>query len=173
MKPLLLSLFLIFFNNLSSSELFSVYEQLVVVNKYWASQEAPVSLKESHSQLSHTQLIQTHLILVEKTLRRKSTTHLTLKQRQKRTESLTNLKAYALKGKFPINLYHNKNTPYFIDNFGTACAVGQLIIESNHKQLALCVKAVNNFAYIENMDFPRLNNWAKQHGFTKDELMWI
>ena len=175
MKPTLLLFTIILFIPfyLAQAEEISLYNQLLTVNKYWAEQETTKSLKETYSSLKSTQLIQTHLLLVEKKLRNESTSHLTIHQARKRAKALNDLKKYALKGTFPINLHHSVATPYFIDDYGTNCAVGQLIFDSDHKALALKIKAANNFAYIEEMNFPSLNQWASEHGFTKKELMWI
>jgi hypothetical protein len=152
---------------------FTVKEQLEKINKYWIYNNCddPV-LKERTALKTEMKLIQTHLTLVEKHLRNK---HIILTETQKKNRllCLDILQEYSKRGVFPINLYHSSRTPYFIDNFGTACAVGQLIISTGHEDLAKNISRENNYEYIENLNYPELLTWADNYGFTLDELKWI
>ncbi|MBX2974270.1 MAG: T9SS type A sorting domain-containing protein, partial [Flavobacteriales bacterium] len=68
--------------------------------------------------------------------------------------------------------------PIFIDPHGTACAVGQLMIESGHRDLAERIDAAMETGYLaeiiadERFTAP-VSAWATEHGFTADELAWI
>jgi hypothetical protein len=152
----------------------TVQEQLENLNKYWENKniDDPV-LKERTPLTNDVSLIQMHLSLVEKTLRNKSVDDLSITQRQNRQSCLDILHNYWTKGVFPKNLYHNKRTPYFIDDFGTACAVGQLVISTGSADFAKKISNENNYGYIENMNAPELYTWANKYGFTIDELAWI
>jgi hypothetical protein len=154
----------------------TVQERLEDLNKYWIGTNfnEPI-LKERIPLTNDVSLIQMHLSLVEKTLRNKNCSSLTTEQKQHRQMSLDILHDYWVKGIFPKNLYHTKRTPYFIDKFGTACAVGQLIISTGHEELAKKIMNENNNAYLTdlNLKYPEIKEWADLFGFTIDELSWI
>ncbi len=80
-----------------------------------------------------------------------------------------------LRGSFPINTFHEKRTTYFIDIYGTAGAVGQLIIESGYRDFSTRISEEYNYDFIHqlNSKYPDLKVWALDHGFTLDELAWI
>ncbi|MBP6335335.1 MAG: T9SS type A sorting domain-containing protein [Bacteroidia bacterium] len=108
-------------------------------------------------------------------MRSRSTENLSDEQKAKRLECLNFLHEYKLNGVFPKNTFHKEPTPYFIDIFGTACAVGQLIIKSGYESFAKQVSVENNYAYIKELNklYPGLQTWADVHGFTLSELAWI
>jgi len=154
----------------------TLYEQLCGINKEWQTKDCKAPLYGTTPNFeSDEDLIQTHLKLVEQTLRQKDVSHLTKEARKMRFENLDVLKRYWQRGLFPKNLYHDKRTPYFIDDYGTACAVGFLVIESGHEAFASTIHQENNYAYIAevNQQFPMLKQWANTNGFTVDELAWI
>ena len=121
----------------------------------------------------HTDLISLHLDLVENELRENPPKNLTEKQLANREKGLDILKIYQQAGKFPINNHHNYTLPYFIDDFNTACAVGHIIRESGSTDLVHKIAKEDNYAFIEDMNFPELPNWANEMGFTVEELKWI
>jgi len=175
MKKIILSLFLI---NLSCSAFsistainFSAFQQLIELNKYWESQN--LSCDVERLPYSEKELIQLHLKMVNKVLRNKNISHLNNQQKQNRSNLLLELKKYEQKGTFPINTYHLDRTPYFIDDAGTACAVGQLIVKSGSKHLAESISEQFNYFYLEDMPQEELKNWAAAQGFTIEELKWI
>jgi hypothetical protein len=153
----------------------TVYEQLCELNKYWRHHEvaAPI-LRKRICFDEHTDLIQLHLRLVEEFLREQPMNELTAEQRTKRQEGLDILRTYWQAGKFPINNHHpGQIVPYFIDDFGTACAVGHIVRETGYEAFAEKVQQENNYAYIEDMDYPELTVWAEAYGFDEMELRWI
>lgn len=159
--------------NVYAQNIPTIREQLEELNKYWKQFHPANELLNDRTQLnSDVELIKTHLFLVESYLR-ENKLKLTEMQLQNRYLCLDVLKDYRENGVFPINLYHAKRTPYFIDNFGTACAVGQLIISTGHEELAKKISSENNYAYIENLNYPELIAWADNYGFSLDELKWI
>ena len=154
------------------------YEHLYHVNKQWIWGQSVYSNTEMDRTAvfaNDTKRIQAHLSLVEKALRKRSTTHLSPQQSANRLKMLEELNFYHQNGQFPSNHYHKQRMPYFIDNFGIACAVGYLIIESGYADLANTVKEEMNNGYIAEIDkrFPQLQAWADEYGFTMPELAWI
>ena len=88
-------------------------------------------------------------------------------------ELLDVLHDYWLAGRFPQNETHLVRTPVFIDAYGTFCAVGYLLEKGGGSELARSVAAQNNFVYLPDLASPALDDWAEEHGFTRDELAWI
>lgn len=154
----------------------TIQEQLEGLNKNWKDKnlDYPI-LRERIPLTDDVSLIQMHLTLVEKTLRNKKANNLSAEQKKNRIKCLDVLHTYSTNGVFPKNLYHSKRTPYFIDKFGTACAVGQLIISTGYGEFAKKVMEENNNAYISelNLKYSEINKWATEFGFTIDELAWI
>ncbi len=152
----------------------STYKQLCNLNKYWKQHDDYKDLLQSEEYFeSDRALIKLHLSLVENHLRTNYDPNLSLEQLNKRNEGLDILKAYWQNGIFPINTKHSYTVPYFIDDFNTACAVGHIMRESGAVEIVNMVKALDNYAYIEDMKFPELGEWAKEYGFTVEELKWI
>ena len=184
MKPFLLPLLSFFFyiyaqaninsSNPNSDSVHSIYEQLCGLNKYWLSHESyEPSLSDKVQFAEHEDLIQLHLKLVEQHLRQKDVSSLSASQQQNRTEALNVLKTYWQEKQFPKNTRHTSITPYFIDDFNTACAVGHLMRESGASQQAHWIAETMNNAYIEDMPLQELQQWADKMGFEVAELKWI
>ncbi len=51
--------------------------------------------------------------------------------------------------------------------------MGHLIIKTGHEALAKKIEKENNYAYIEDMNYPELLAWADEFGFEIEELKWI
>ena len=157
-------------------------QQLCSLNKYWGEIEATdQTIGSELSDLlanqdpiqNHEDLIQLHLQLVEKTLRSKNVDHLTAVQKQNRVDGLAILNNYWNAGLFPQNNHHSITIPYFIDDNNTACAVGHILRESGEIDFAHKISRENNYAFIEDMNYPELGIWADEMGFTVEELKWI
>lgn len=147
--------------------------ELKKLNKYWSNAIHLAKRLQIPENTSENELISIHLKAVIDSLDRVEVDHLTKRQFVKRKALLKALAAYASSGIFPINTNHAKRTPYFIDDFGTACAVGHLIIESGHRSLAEKISSEMNYAYLEDMNYPEIQEWATVHGFSLAELKWI
>lgn len=91
----------------------------------------------------------------------------------KRTALLEKLDAYADRGRFPQNHVLPVRNPVFIDPQGTACAVGQLMIESGSEGLAKRIQDEMNLFYVRDMQREDVFAWAGENGFTENELAWI
>jgi hypothetical protein len=161
-------------NSHAANKLPHLYHQLASVNKQWFKIAPSAALNAPAKQFtSDTRLIQEHLEYTEQYLRSKNVSGLTSSQLQNRLHSLDVLHAYGLRGQFPQNHDFPVRIPYFIDAHGTACAVGYLIIESGHTDLAEMIQARGNNDYLLDMNYPELTAWVAQSGFTANELALI
>jgi hypothetical protein len=123
--------------------------------------------------MSERQWIQTHLSLVEQTLRARDISKLSADQKEKRNQSLNDLHQYWQSGQFPINDQYAYRTPIFIDKYDNFCAVGYLVKASGNESVSRKIAAKTNLAYVRQMNYPELMTWANEYGFTIDELAWI
>ncbi|MFK7755860.1 MAG: hypothetical protein AB8B53_02885 [Flavobacteriales bacterium] len=161
--------------NFEAQTSISLKANLSKINSEWSLIETAFRVEVDFNSLTEQQKIQLHLELVEKILGDKNTDHLSSDQRIKRQQCLSILNAYWNQGVFPINLYHPERTPYFIDHLGTHCAVGHLIAQSGHGQLADLIHKENNYGYLYDLaeHYSDIQIWAETHGFTLQELAWI
>ncbi len=152
-----------------------LHDHLVEVNQEWLHQaESLGELALPASFANDTERIQRHLWWVEKILReRTAELSLSPEQRQQRLALLDALRLYQEAGNFPQNTRHSYRIPYFIDTYGTPCAVGQLLITSGFEEVAERVRAEMNNAYVREIPFGELPAWAEAHGFSLAELAWI
>lgn len=160
----------------TSPEIGRIQKKLEQVNKFWKYKDLEAVEINHPIDLSNEVLaIQLHLSMVEKKLRKKSTSKLTDSQRKNRIKCLDILNDYWKRGVFPINLYHSERTPYFVDANNTACAVGQLIRETSFNNLVDKIQKENNYSYIDDLviKYPEINLWSEKFGFEVEELAWI
>lgn len=182
MRPILtqcISLFFCFLfvqntqNINAQQDLPTMYEQFCELNKYWEQHpEYASQLTQPAIFESDRALIQQHLKFVERHLQQTDVKHLNATQKANRQKGLEILNAYWKAGVFPINTRHTYTVPYFIDDFNTACAVGHIMRESG-EEFANFISQNNNYAYLEEMQYPEIGKWADQMGFSIDELKWI
>ncbi|MAC96806.1 MAG: hypothetical protein CMC96_15045 [Flavobacteriales bacterium] len=173
-NKLLALLFCLGFLMNNSSVANELKQELIEINKYWKFQtDLPENFYEVDFPKNEKSQIQLHLKLVHQVLKERSVHHLNKKQKKNRSTALTILKQYYQNEQFPINLHHSYRIPYFIDDFGTACAVGHLIIETGFPEVSKMIAQQNNYSYLEEMNYPEVELWAKEFGFTIDELKWI
>ncbi len=150
----------------------SLYEHMVEVNENWKYQKKSRYI-EFTSFSTDIDRIQKHLLLVEQSLRERRTSHLSSIQTVNRMKMLEVLHDYAMAKKFPINTEHAVRQPYFIDKFGTHCAVGFLVKESGFGWISKDISEGQNFAYVREINSPKLIQWSKDFGFSLTELAWI
>lgn len=150
----------------------SALDHLRSVNPYW-SEKRYAEFAEEPVLPAHD--ITWHLTWVEKYLRRYPAITLSETQRVNRLHCLDLLRAYIDNAQFPRNLYHNERVPCFIDDFGNVCAVGHLMIQTGWQDVAGTIRAECNFRELMALadEFPALEKWSEEHGFSKDELAWI
>lgn len=172
--PLILLLLLPFFAvAISSNKSVSLYEHLKDVNAQWNHIEPTAEQLLPTSFENDTRRIQAHLFHTEQYLRSQSTEGLNKELLAKRLHLLDVLHGYAEAAVFPQNYDFNYRIPYFIDAHNTACAVGYLIIADGHKALAEKIQHTNNYQYLLDMQYPELNAWVANSGFTAQELALI
>lgn len=176
--PILLTLFFIQQAHarpaLAPGEVRPLYEHLCEVNAEWLLRD--ITAPELWQPVAFTgdaERIQAHLAMVEKRLRASPPTGLTPAQRARRERQLDVLHHYWRQGRFPINTGHDHRRPYFVDDFGTACAVGYLLREDGREATVERVRTERNFAYVRQLPYSELLEWAGANGFTQAELAWI
>ena len=115
--------------------------------------------------------LRAHFDVVLDELARADTAHLDDAQRMKRAHHIEVLRAYAREGRFPLNEGHaDGETPIFVDDHGTRCAMGHLIAESGGGALVDEIRTTRNLAYIAELaDDPRLHAWLDENGLTLRE----
>ncbi|MFT4986489.1 MAG: hypothetical protein ACI8U0_002133 [Flavobacteriales bacterium] len=145
---------------------------MVAVNQEW--NKYPEAVTSIHLNFdSDIDRIAKHLHLVIDHLKENTLLTYDENQLEKRFQLLAELEKYASDKKFPINTGHKSRQPYFIDDYGTHCAVGFLIAESGNEDLAQKISKEHNYDYIKDIKTEELFTWANEHGFTLDELKWI
>lgn len=150
------------------------FKKLNELNKCWAEQRDLNSIPfEKLTANTETAWIQLHLQLVEQTLRSRSTSALTPVQRTNRLQALEHLNEYWHAAKFPQNEEFSYRLPIFIDKYDNFCAVGYLVKATGYEAVSRKISAKTNYAYVRDMKYPELFAWAKEYGFTVDELAWI
>jgi antitoxin component YwqK of YwqJK toxin-antitoxin module len=147
--------------------------QLQTVNAEWEKYPAMANGPAPHFSTDR-ELIQTHLYQVVSLLERRNyPLNLPPAIVQRRKNLIAVLITYADSGLFPQNKYVPGRIPVFIDEAGTHCAVGYLMLKSGAGELARKVSLTNNYIYIRQLTDPAFFQWQAQSGFTIDELALI
>jgi hypothetical protein len=165
-----------FGNGLDFKKQTSLFNHLAEVNEQWNYQsDISQDIFNQKTKFDNDiERIQTHLKLVEQTLRNRTTTHLSSTQKANRLRHLDVLHQYWEAATFPTNTFHSARQPYFVDIFGVHCAVGYLLHKDGQNALVQQIKKNNNYAYIKELTaYQSLGEWAVRNGFTIDELAWI
>lgn len=124
---------------------------------------------------TETARIRTHLAKVERALRSRDVSTLTLAQQAARARNLDVLHAYWTAGAFPKNTdFPAARIPYFIDRAGIRCAMAYLIEQSGHGDFVARVAATNNNARIRDLKSDlELVAWLDENGLTAAEAAHI
>src|SRR5438094_164210 len=119
--------------------------------------------------------IRAHLDSVERELRAKDVSLLAPGQREARLRNLDVLHGYWVRGVFPQNTdFPGQRVPYFIDRYGTRCAMAYLIEQSGEGDLVTRVAATHNNARIPELRTdPDLGAWLWRNGITLEEAARI
>ncbi len=151
-----------------------LYRHMVEVNAQWKTMDPSLASDRRPVHFTNeAERIAMHLHLVDGYLRTHTPQGLSTTAAAERGQLLNYLGNYADRGLFPQNHLLPYRNPVFIDPQGTACAVGQLIIESGHRDLAEGISHEMNLAYLHDMHRTDVDQWATSHGFAEDELAWI
>ncbi len=135
----------------------------------------PAVMGSNASRDAETTRVRTRLASVEQHLRRTDVSRLTPAQRAARARNLDVLHAYWVRGVFPMNTdFPGERMPYFVDRYGTRCAMAYLIEQSGHGDLVARVAATNNNARIRELKSdPELVAWLRDNGLTAAEAAHI
>ncbi len=151
-----------------------VFDHLVAVNSYWKEQPDVASIQYPvNESKTDREWIKVHLSMVEKILRARDVSRLTVAQRANRQITLDYLHQYWNAGNFPVNDEYAYKTPIFIDKHDNFCAVGYLVKATGYEHVSRMIAATTNLAYVKDMSYPELFAWAKEYGFAISELEWI
>lgn len=124
---------------------------------------------------AETARIRRHLATVEAELRARDVSTLTPAQREARTKNLDVLHAYWTRGAFPVNTdFPGRRVPYFIDRYGTRCAMAYLIEQSGRGDLVHRIATTQNNAYVRDLQTDaELAAWLRENGLTAAEAAHI
>jgi len=172
-KHFLICLFVLLLTSNTTFANTSIYDQLCKLNKEWLKVTPNESLKQSKYFESEQAIITYHLQQVELALRNKDVNHLSKSAIEKRNEGLAVLQAYWKQATYPKNFDYDFSVPFFIDDYNTACAVGYIMQGTGNELLAQEISESQNNAYVRDIKHKDLADWAKEYGFTADELAWI
>ncbi len=118
--------------------------------------------------------LQTHLKYVEKLLRSKDISSLTVEQKATRLKMLDLLNEYWTAGVFPKNYdYQDQRIPCFIDQEGNICAVGYLIEQTAGMQVVEEINSKFKYEYLLAMNDQTVDSWVQASGLTKEECAMI
>ena len=95
--------------------------------------------------------------------------------RPDRRAVLAALARYIERGEYPRRTgdRYAGRRPWFVDDRGVYCAVGQLLVDSGAEALARSLAAEHPYGYLLDIDSPALAAWARGHGMTLAELAMI
>jgi hypothetical protein len=163
-------LFLLILQQLSA---FNLYDQLCAFNSNWKKYKDRLPLQEARVFNSDKEYVQAHLLNVLAILQSNPVSQLDAAQYRSRMHLLQLLDGYRLAGNFPVNYYHDKRTPVFIDPANTHCAVGYLLQQTGHEDVALRVAATDNYAWVKDIQDTGLLEWQRSSGLSLEELKLV
>lgn len=156
---------------------------LLLLCMTWAAQAQPINaiVGDSAWYLAHGEWPSSHLkdsLRIDNHLRyvrhRLSATKGPLGQR--RNTLLAYLDQYLLEGQFPSQFKYEgegERRPCFIDDQGTYCAVGYLMMRDGKEELAQSINKRMRFHYLLDMEDAELLAWQESSGFSLKELAMI
>lgn len=129
----------------------------------------------SHGQpLGKVVRLSVHFAHIDHMLVSADTSRLSPEQRRARQARIADLRAYAAAGVFPHNHSRSEQTPLFVDEHGTRCAMAHLIESAGDGDLMNAVVATNNDGYVrELVDDHRVVAWLDRNGMTAYEAALI
>jgi len=132
--------------------------------------------RTGHAQpASEVARVRAHLVAARTFVTSHDVADLTRSQRTNRAAALVVLDRYIDRGVFPLRTGDSYAglRPRFIDSRGVHCAVGEMIAETGHTDLANAINADFEYSFVRDIHSPELLAWAADHGFTVDELARI
>ncbi len=91
-----------------------------------------------------------------------------------RARNIERLREYSQAEKYPINYDHPETQlPCFYDRDGNLCAVAHLVAESAGMPLVQKINSRYQYATIQQMNMPELDEWIATSGLTRGEVITI
>lgn len=149
------------------------YDQLCAFNFNWKKYQTDAPAGNARFFASDKEYIQAHLSSVLNILRKSPVDHLSANQYRTRMHLIDVLDGYRLAGKFPLNDARHERIPVFIDRNNTHCAVGYLMQQSGHDELAMRIAQADNYAWVKDIHVAGVAEWQQYSGFTLEELKLI
>jgi len=149
------------------------YEQLCAFNFNWKKYSMIAPKGEARTFRTDAEYVQAHLSCVIPILRNNPASELTGEQQSTRNSLIALLDEYRCAGRFPLNHYRTERIPVFIDEHGTHCAVGYLMMMSGHDDLARRISRTDNYVWVKDIKDPEALAWQQYSGFTSEELKLI
>jgi antitoxin component YwqK of YwqJK toxin-antitoxin module len=171
MKKYSTSILLLFFACQLSATTF--FDQLCSFNFNWKKYELQSPTGEARHFNSDKEYIQAHLECVLAILRSNPVEQLNETQYNSRMHLIDVLADYRSRGIFPMNYYRAERTPVFIDEHNTHCAVGYLLQQSGHDDIARRISFTYNYSWLKDINDPELPSWQEASGFSMEELKLI
>ncbi|MEO8148636.1 MAG: hypothetical protein ABI723_13405 [Bacteroidia bacterium] len=160
---------------LAVQQIFAVtfYDQLCQFNFNWKKYKAQAPVGEARKFNSDKEYVQAHLTNVLGILRSNPVDQLNANQFNSRMHLIELLDEYRLAGNFPINYYVHERIPVFIDEHQTHCAVGYLLQQTGHEDMALRIASADNYAWLKDINDMEFPAWQQSSGFSLEELKLI
>ncbi|MCA8957885.1 MAG: HEAT repeat domain-containing protein [Planctomycetes bacterium] len=91
-----------------------------------------------------------------------------------RTQNLARLHTYTQCGRFPRNTYvPTQRTPFFVDDAGTRCAVGELMWHAGARPAVRAIAAADNHVKVMDVRSGPLVDWVLASGLTQEECAQV
>ena len=146
---------------------------LVLSAAAWRS-ERPLTAHEAHVRGEIVRL-RAHFDSVDRELRARDVSHLSVAQRASRAKLISWLREYRDAGRFPLNdKFLDESVPFFRDTKGTLCAMAYLVDRSGRGDIVDHIAKTRNNAYIRELtDDPKLVAWLDESGLSVAEAARI
>jgi len=91
-----------------------------------------------------------------------------------RAIQIDRLHGYTTRGRFPRNTdFPERRMPYFVDRYGTRCAVGELMWQSGHRAAVLGIARAHNQVRVMDVSNGPLVDWVLSSGLTQEECAHV
>ncbi len=149
------------------------YEQLCAFNFNWKKYSMIAPQGDSRTFKTDADYVQAHLSCVVPILKSNPTDALSANQMSTRLHLIELLDGYREAKLFPLNHYRTERIPVFIDEHGTHCAVGYLMMKSGYEELAQRISRTDNYVWVKDIKDEEALVWQQESGFTMEELKLI
>lgn len=149
------------------------YDQLCEFNFNWKKYSMLAPQGEARKFETDADYVAAHLSCVVPILKTNAVDNLSAAQFNTRAHLIELLDAYRVAGQFPLNHYRAERIPVFIDEHGTHCAVGYLMMRSGYEALAQRISHSDNYVWVKDIKDPEALAWQNYSGFTMEELKLI